>query len=231
IGAWHLKPTQIGAMISIAYLGQVIGAVFFGFLAEKIGRVRSASLTIFLMSAMAIFCAFAKSYEALFVLRFIQGIGVGGEVPVAATYINELSRAHGRGRFFMLYEMIFPIGFLAAAVAGAQLVPVYGWNVLFLIGTVPGLLITFFVSRLPESPRWLIRKGRYAEAEIIIRDLEASTDKRNPVQPHALSAASMQKSRWSELFSPVYRHRTLIVWVIWATAYGVTNGLNNFMPT
>src|SRR4051812_31355874 len=109
IGAWHLRPTQIGSLISIAYLGQVIGAVFFGFLAEKIGRVRSASWTIFLMSVMAICCAFAQSYEALFVLRFIQGIGVGGEVPIAATYINELSRAHGRGRFFMMYEMIFPI--------------------------------------------------------------------------------------------------------------------------
>jgi len=95
-------------------------------------------------------------------------------------------------------------------------VPVYGWNVLFLIGTLPGLLITFLVSRLPESPRWLIRKGRFAEAEAIIKSLEASTDKRNPVAPQAISAASFaQKSRWSELFSPFYRNRTLIVWVIW----------------
>jgi putative MFS transporter len=167
----------------------------------------------------------------MFVCRIIQGIGVGGEMPVAATYINELSRAHGRGRFFMLYELIFPIGFLAAAVAGAQLVPVYGWNILFLIGTVPGLIITYMVSRLPESPRWLIRKGRYAEAEAIIRSLEASTDKRNPVAAQPISAAASQKTRWSELFSPFYRGRTLIVWAIWATAYGVTNGLNNWMPT
>ena len=110
--------------------------------------------------------------------------------------------------------------------------PVYGWNVLFLLGTVPGLIITYFVSRLPESPRWLIRKGRFAQAEAIIQSLEASTDKRNPVAPHVMSAAAFaQKSRWSELFSPFYRHRTLIVWAIWATAYGVTNGLNNWMPT
>jgi putative MFS transporter len=132
----------------------------------------------------------------------------------------------------MMYELIFPIGFLAAAVLGAQLVPVYGWNVLFILGTIPGLVIAYYVARLPESPRWLIRRGRFAEAEAIIRELEASTDKRNPVPPHPLSpAAFAQKSRWSELFSPFYRHRTLIVWVIWATAYGVTNGLNNWMPT
>jgi putative MFS transporter len=115
---------------------------------------------------------------------------------------------------------------------GAQLVPVFGWNVLFLLGTVPGLIIAYLVARLPESPRWLIRKARFAEAEVIVRSLEASTDKRNPVVPHELGAAAFaQKSRWGELFSPVYRHRTLIVWAIWATAYGVTNALNNWMPT
>jgi putative MFS transporter len=226
-----LTLTQVGYLLAASYIGQFAGALIFGWLGERIGRVMSATYATLIMAVVSLACAFTGNFTEMFICRLIQGIGVGGEMPVAATYINELSRAHGRGRFFLLYELIFPIGFLAAAVAGAQLVPVYGWNILFLIGTVPGLLITFFVSRLPESPRWLIRKGRYAEAETIIRSLEASTDKRNPVQPHALSATAMKKSRWSELFSPVYRYRTLIVWVIWATAYGVTNGLNNFMPT
>ena len=228
---WGLTLTQVGYLLAASYIGQFAGALIFGWLGERIGRVISATYATLIMAVVSLACAFTGNFTEMFICRLIQGIGVGGEMPVAATYINELSRAHGRGRFFMLYELIFPIGFLAAAVAGAQLVPVYGWNVLFLMGTVPGLLITFLVSRLPESPRWLIRKGRFAEAEAIIRSLEASTPERTPVQAHALSATAMQKSRWSELFSPVYRHRTLIVWVIWATAYGVTNGLNNFMPT
>src|SRR6266566_642423 len=115
-----------------------------------------------------------------------------GEVGylLAASYFGQFSRAHGRGRFCLLYDLIFPIGFLAAAVAGAQLVPVYGWNILFLLGTVPGLIITYMVSRLPESPRWLIRKGRYAEAEAIIRGLEASTSKRSPVAAQPLPVAA-----------------------------------------
>jgi putative MFS transporter len=229
---WHLTPAEVGYLLAASYIGQFAGALIFGWLGERIGRVMSATYATLIMAVVSLACAFTGNFSQMFVCRLIQGVGVGGEMPVAATYINELSRAHGRGRFFMLYELIFPIGFFAAAVLGAQLVPVYGWNVLFIIGTIPGLLITYFVSRLPESPRWLIRRGRFAEAEAIIRDLEASTDKRNPVAPHALSpAAFAQKSRWSELFSPIYRHRTLIVWVIWATAYGVTNGLNNWMPT
>jgi putative MFS transporter len=228
---WNLTPGEVGYLLAASYFGQFAGALIFGWLGERIGRVMSATYATLIMAVVSLACAFTGNFSQMFVCRIIQGIGVGGEMPVAATYINELSRAHGRGRFFMLYELIFPIGFLAAAVAGAQFVPIYGWNILFLIGAVPGLVITYMVSRLPESPRWLIRKGRYAEAEAIIRSLEASTDRRNPVAAQPLSLAASQKSRWSELFSPFYRRRTLIVWAIWATAYGVTNGLNNWMPT
>jgi len=232
VGLWHLTPAQVGYLLAASYIGQFAGALIFGWLGEKIGRVMSASYATLIMAAISLACAFTGNFAQMFVCRLVQGIGVGGEMPVAATYINELSRAHGRGRFFMMYELIFPIGFFATAVLGAQLVPLYGWNVLFMLAVVPGLVIAYFVSRLPESPRWLIRRGRFAEAEAIIREIEASTEKRNPVAPHALSAAAFaQKSRWSELFSPFYRYRTLIVWAIWATAYGVTNGLNNWMPT
>jgi putative MFS transporter len=229
---WGLSPAQVGYLLAASYIGQFGGALLFGWLGEKIGRVISATYATLIMAVVSLACAFTGNFAQMFLCRLIQGVGVGGEMPVAATYINELSRAHGRGRFFLLYELIFPIGFLAAAVLGARLVPVYGWNVLFLLGIVPGLIITYLVSRLPESPRWLIRKRRFEEAETVIRTLEASTEKRNPVAPHVVpEAVFAQKSRWGELFSPFYRHRTLVVWAIWATAYGVTNGLNNWMPT
>ena len=229
---WHLTPAQVGYLLAASYIGQFAGALIFGWLGERIGRVMSATYATLIMAVVSLACAFTGNFTQMFVCRLVQGIGVGGEMPVAATYVNELSRSHGRGRFFMLYELIFPIGFLAAAVMGAQLVPVYGWNVLFIIGTVPGIIITWLVSRLPESPRWLIRRGRFEEAETIIRDLEKSTPLRNPVVARPdLAAGPARKTRWRELFSPMYRSRTLIVWVIWATAYGVTNGMNNWMPT
>ena len=226
---WGMTPQQVGYLLAASYIGQFVGALIFGWLGERIGRVMSATYATLIMALVSLACAFTGNFSQMFICRLIQGIGVGGEMPVAATYVNELSRAHGRGRFFMLYELIFPIGLLAANVLGALLVPVYGWQVLFVLGTLPGLIITFLVVRLPESPRWLIRKGRFAEAEATIRELEASTDKRQPVAPHAVAIA--KPSRWSELFSPVYLKRTLIVWVIWATAYGVTNGMNNWLAT
>lgn len=232
IGLWSLTPGEIGILIGSGYLGQAVGAIFFGWLAERYGRVYSAKWTVFLMSVMGIACAFAGNFEMLLILRFIQGIGVGGEVPVAATYINELSRAHGRGRFFMLYEMIFPLGLMLSAQLGALIVPSLGWKWMFLVGGIGGLIVFLFFFKLRESPRWLISKGRFDEAEGIIKELEASTDERLPVTMSAhASTQAVAKGSWKELFSPVYRSRTLIVWTLWFTAYFVANGLNNWLPS
>ena len=243
---WGITPVQIGWLISVGYLGQFVGALVFGAMAERYGRIRSASGATALMSVMSLACAFAGSFPALLMLRLVQGIGVGGEMPVAAVYINELSKAKGRGRFFLLYEMIFPIGLMMTGQIGAFVVPTLGWQVMFLIGAIPGLVIAVLLLRLRESPRWLIGKGRLAEAEAIISEIEASApetthtkdtkvtkdtnsqvDSRDLRDPRDLRVST----RWSELLSTVYLRRTMIVWVLWASAYFITNGLNNWMPT
>ena len=248
IRLWHISATQTGLLLGAGYVGQLAGALLFGWLAEKYGRVYSASGAVAIMSAMSLVCALAGNFDALLVCRMVQGIGVGGEMPVAATYINELSRAQGRGRFFLLYEMIFPLGLMAAGQIGAWLVPVFGWKIMFLIGGIPGLLITVLVIRLPESPRWLVSRGRLQDAERIIAKIEASVPGGFPggarsgvrsgvpggarvpiLAKPALPPAPAQGP--FELLSSVYRGRTIVVWALWASAYFVSNGLNNWMPS
>jgi putative MFS transporter len=245
---WDISAVQIGWLIAVGYLGQLAGALIFGALAERYGRVPSAAGATALMSVMSIACALAGNFPVLLLLRLIQGIGVGGEVPVAAVYINELSRAHGRGRFFLLYEMIFPIGLMVTGQIGALVVPALGWQVMFLIGAVPGLAIAALLLRLRESPRWLIGRGRLTEAEAIIREIEGSSGTRTDTNvrstvhggyrdqigdhPDRISHdRSGIRTGWTELLSPAYRARTSIVWVLWVCAYFITNGLNNWMPT
>jgi putative MFS transporter len=239
---WHITPAQIGWLIAVGYLGQFVGALVFGAFAEHYGRVRSVAGATALMSVMSIACALSGSFATLLTLRLIQGIGVGGEMPVAAVYINELSKARGRGRFFLLYELIFPIGLMMTGQLGALLVPTLGWQVMFLIGGIPGLVVTALLLRLPESPRWLISKGRLAEADTVIRGIEASApgfgirdsgfvhhsgfESQVPI-PQSREA----RGRAAELLSSAYRARTFIVWTLWACAYFITNGLNNWMPT
>jgi MFS transporter, putative metabolite:H+ symporter len=245
IRLWHISPGQTGYLIAASYVGQLAGALMFSWLAEEFGRVRSATVAVAIMSVMSLACAAAGSFSALLAYRLVQGVGVGGEMPVAAAYISELSQAHGRGRFFLLYEMIFPIGLMTTGQIGAWLVPAWGWQTIFLIGGIPGLIVTLFLARLPESPRWLISKGRLLEAETVVRQVEASTGRRlhavttsDVKSPASLSSSILtpdsdqrQRTRWSELLSRVYRDRTLVAWALWASAYFIANGLNNWMPS
>jgi MFS transporter, putative metabolite:H+ symporter len=237
---WHITAPEVGIMIGASYVGQVVGALAFSWAAERYGRVPCAAAATAIYALMSLACAGAWSFSVLLMCRFIQGIGVGGEMPVAATYISELSKARGRGRFFLLYEMIFPIGLMVTGQVGALVVPLLGWQIMFLIGGIPGLVIALMLLRLPESPRWLIGKGRLAEAEAVVMRLEAASDKAGALTGEALPAVTLptqvpvpQRSRgkWSELLSPAYRGRTLVVWVLWACAFLIANSLNNWMPT
>jgi putative MFS transporter len=237
---WHITAPQIGLMIAASYVGQLLGALAFSWAAERYGRIPCAAAATAIFAVMSLACAGAWSFDVLLACRFIQGIGVGGEMPVAAVYISELSKARGRGRFFLLYELIFPVGLMVTGQVAAVLVPVLGWKTMFLIGGLPGLLIAVLLLRLPESPRWLIGKGRLKQAEAVVAELEAASGKAGAVVatespavelPQRAPVPLSARGRWSELLSPAFRGRTLIVWVLWASAFLIANSLNNWMPT
>jgi putative MFS transporter len=234
---WHIAAPQIGLMIAASYVGQLIGALSFSWAAERYGRVRCAAAATAIFALMSLACAACSNFDQLLVCRFIQGIGVGGEMPVAAVYISELSKARGRGKFFLLYEMIFPIGLMVTGQVGALLVPLFGWKTMFLIGGLPGLVVAWLLLRLPESPRWLIGQGRFAEAEAVVTEMERSSGVAGQgahaavAMPARMPVAAKDRGRWSELLSRVYRARTLVVWVLWASAFLIANSLNNWMPT
>src|SRR2546430_4312815 len=124
---WKLTPPQIGLMISAGFLGQLLGALLFGWIAERYGRMTAMVWSIALFAVMSLACAFAWDYDSLLVLRAIQGIGLGGAESVAARFIRELATAPGRGRFVLLYELGFPIGLDSASLTGLWVVPHLGW--------------------------------------------------------------------------------------------------------
>jgi putative MFS transporter len=226
---WHISPQQSGLLIGATYVGQLCGAFLFSWMAERYGRVRSASVAVGIIAVMSLACALAQNFGALVAYRMVQGIGIGGEMPVAAAYISELSTARRRGRFFLLYEMIFPIGLMATGQVGAWLVPLWGWQTMFLVGGIPCLIVSVLVARLPESPRWLISQGRLREAESIVRQIETSAG-RLPVVEEEVNFTA-RETRWREVVSSVYRRRTFVVWTLWFCAYFVSNTLNNWLPT
>lgn len=230
---WHLTHPEIGLLISSGFMGQIVGAFLFGWLADRIGRVRALQYSILIFSLMAVGCALSTSYGMLMAFRVIQGIGIGGEVPIAASYINELTRAHKRGKFVLLYEMVFSIGVLCAGFIGAWVVPSFGWQAIFLIGAAPAVVAVFMRHALPESPRWLATRGHYALADQVVSDIEAYTLRAGLELPPAkqIPTVAAPRARISELLSPTYLRRTLMVWVLWFCAYFVAYGSITWLPT
>jgi putative MFS transporter len=231
---WKLTPPQIGILISAGFLGQLVGALLFGWVAERLGRMTAMVWSIATFAVMSLVCAFAWDYDSLLVFRTIQGIGLGGEVPVAAVYISELSRARHRGRFVLLYEMVFPVGLVAASLVGLWVVPRWGWQYMFVIGALPAILALLLRRLLPESPRWLAVHGRVAEAEAAVSLIERETEKATgqPLPPPQPVVSTLERrASWSDLFGPGYLQRTLVVWVIWFTAYFANYGIAIWLPT
>src|SRR5262249_56825202 len=111
---------------------------------------------------MDVACLFAWSGMSMMAFRFLQGVGTGGEVPVASAYINEFIGAEKRGRFFLLYEVIFPIGLMFAGMAGYFLVPIYGWRGVFFLGFFSSAVSRSFLRFLPAAPPWLPLQVRLA---------------------------------------------------------------------
>ncbi|WP_431919103.1 MFS transporter [Amycolatopsis tucumanensis] len=231
---WHLTPAWVGMILSAGYVGQFAGAILFGWLAERIGRLRTLLITIVLFVSMDIACLFAWSGASMLVFRFLQGIGTGGEVPVASAYINEFVGARKRGRFFLLYEVIFPVGLLFAGLAGYFLVPEFGWRALFVVGLVPAVLMIPLRVFMPESPRWLAAKGKFDRADKVVTMLEREAVKEGKPLPDPVPrpvTAPATGSGWRDLFRGIYLKRTLMLWALWITVYVINNGLVTWLPT
>jgi hypothetical protein len=129
---------------------------------------------------------------------------MGGEIPVAHSYINEWSTSRRRGRYFLLYSVIFGFGALICAVLGVWIIPTFGWQYMFVIGALPALIAIYLRWSVPESPRWLVAKGQFDEADRIVARAEKSISKGGKVLLPPVVAINVQgadrKMHLAELF-------------------------------
>ena len=235
IPLWHLTFPQIGTLISAGYVGQLIGSIFFGWLAERIGRLPCFRYTLILYTVMSVVCAFAWDYNSLLGMRAIQGLGLGGEIPILASYIGEFAKASHRGRYGLGFQLWFSISFIFVSGISFFVVPNWGWQAMFLIGALPAVIIIPMRQLMPESPRWLASRGRYDEANAILTEIEDEISEHGakplPPVPVNVAIVTPSQARIGDLLQGIYRRRTLAVWTIWFCTYIIVYGLNTTVPS
>jgi putative MFS transporter len=233
-GLWKLAPSQTGMLIAAGYAGQTIGSILAGSFAERWGRVPVLLMTLLIFSLMSLACAFAWDYNSLLSFRFVQGIGLGGEIPIMITYINEFSRARGRGLYALGVQVLFALGLTASAFMGSWIVPRLGWQWMFIIGALPALIALPLRWMVPESARWLASKGRFAEADRVLTHIETIATKSGKTLaplPADLPPARPAPCRFSDLFQGIYFKRTLSVWCLWICCFGLSYGIGGWLPS
>lgn len=191
---WNLTAASGGFIGSLAFLGMLIGALAAGDLADRLGRRRTILWTTIWFSVMTLLCAWAPNREVFGILRFLGGVGLGGLVPSANALTAEFVHARRRSMVSTVMMSGVPIGGSLAAVLGLGLIPNFGWRSMYVcagLGLVVAALCWF---RLPESPTWLLHKGRTEEARRTARLYGVD---------HTLeSAPTTQSDAWGRMESP-----------------------------
>jgi len=219
---WSLTPQQVGNIGSIGLLGMFVGAAFAGSLADRWGRKMAFQGTLFLFSIASGLCGLAWGYSSLLFFRFLVGLGLGGELPVASTLVSELSPSRYRGRLLTLLESFWAYGWVLAALIAYFVIPHWGWRVAFFIGALPAFYVFVLRRSMPESPRFLLSRGRVKEAEEILAQWEGGPAAVREISPDDLaptpspdSPAPAARVGFRALWSPAYRRRTLCLWILW----------------
>lgn len=227
---WGLSHTQTSWLGSIGFVGMALGATFGGLLADKFGRRQIFAATLLVYGLATGASALAGSLAVLMVFRFIVGLGLGAELPVASTFVSEFSPRTIRGRMVVILEAFWAVGWIAAACIGAFVVAGSdsGWRWALALGCIPAVYALVVRLGMPESVRYLEAKGRHGEAEEIVQSFEQSPPLFGASAPaeggeererggvaEKESAEKVKEEAATGIWGAELRKRTLALWVVW----------------
>ncbi len=221
------------------FLGLFFGALVFSPVADAYGRRKVFVGALLLYSGATFGMALQTSATGIYVFRFLAGIGIGIELVTADAYIAELAPASIRGKAFALSHVVTYLAFPLIALLAYLLIPerpfgLAGWRWVALLGCSGAGLIWVLRLGIPESPRWLAQRGRQAEAEAILNQIEARVRRdirRELPPPHLAAPEEHEQGRLTEIFRPPYRRRTVMMIVFNFFQTIGFFGFSNWLPT
>ncbi|HEX7908668.1 MAG TPA: MFS transporter [Paraburkholderia sp.] len=218
--------------MSATFVGLTIGAALAGWLSDKFGRRFAYQFNLAIFGGMALLSSLAPSMPWLIAARFIMGIGMGAEYVMGYGLIIEFVPPSHRGRYLGKLALIGGSGVFVTAVIATFIIPWIGWRPMFVIGGIGTLWVWWMRRHLPESPRWLERVGRHAEAEEIMQAIEKDAGVTTP--PLSAPQTAAKEPHWvplSMLFSRTVIRRTLLAIVVNVVCLFGSYSLTGWMPT
>lgn len=236
---FNLNPATAGALASVSFAGMIFGASFAGALGDRFGRRPVFTTSMIVWGLGSLGAALAQDVSFLIACRFVIGLGMGAEFPVAQAMLTEFVPSRSRGRLLGWLEGFWPIGFILCGVLALFIVPTFGWRSIFFVLAGCSLFALVIRRGIPESPRWCATANRMDEAESILTEFESKVERASgrplpPVDPN-VGASSSSSARMAvlELFSPTYRRRTVMMWLVWFCTllgyYGITTWMGKLL--
>ena len=218
---FQLDALQQGWYVGCALVGSIVGVLFAGILSDKLGRKLTMVISAVLFSTSALGCALSADFAQVVVYRIIGGVGIGVVSIVSPLYISELAVAQYRGRLVSLYQLAVTVGFLGAYLVNYQLLAwaesgtqlsvdwlnkifiTEVWRGMLGMETLPAILFFIIIFFIPESPRWLIVRGKELKAVNILEKIYNSiTEAKSQLNETKSVLTSETKSEWSLLMKP-----------------------------
>jgi MFS transporter, putative metabolite:H+ symporter len=233
VAEYGIPQASSGWLLVCALTGTTIGSVFWGIMADRLGR-RAAILLASLMFIGTSICGTMPSYEINLFMCFLMGLAAGGMLPIVYALMAESVPAGPRGWLVVLHGGMGTVGgTLAAAGCAVLLEPVYSWRALWLMNLPTGIIMLVLNRWIPESPRFLLERGRVAEAQRVLAryGVTLEIDVEADLQVGPIDRAVGLYSEIVALFRQPHRAQTLVV-IAYGLAWGVVNwGFIAFLPT
>lgn len=231
---WHIAINEIALITSASFIGMFFGATLGGLLSDRFGRKRSLMLFVLISSVGSLATALMPSVPYLFAARVVTGFGISAGMVTVMTYIAELFPARSRGTW-QSWAMVINLCAIPMTNFVARLLVPYGpdgWRWVFVWGAL-GIAFPLLAKRLPESPRWSARAGRFDEAQAALVAMEARSVAEGNVltRLEVVVRAPETREPWMTMFNSVYRRRTLVLCAIWLLQTIGFYGFEAWVPT
>ena len=227
---WGLSAVQAGMLASTALGGMMFGAMFFGSLADKIGRKSVIMICIILFSGFTFWGGFASTPTEFGVLRFLAGLGIGGVMPNLVALTSEYAPQRMRSTLVTTMFSGYAVGGVMAALLGSWFTPTYGWQIMFWIAGIPLLLLPIIWKFLPESIIFMVKADKQEQARHVLTRLapEANVTATTPLE---LSKAEVPESATvANLFKKGRATNTLLFWLAFFMCLLTMYALGSWMP-